>query len=206
MRKWRSGWITSVRASKMGKLKQEYRSIKRAHRQALKERTAKVSMYPSMMRVFSKGCVEPFRKHMLSVPVDELPKVKSHAQYKKWFERELERFSVLIKKCNRGNKRIMPGRKWGHGTKVLCIYIRDLVLYSRYFTDKEMKHISQWLYLPIDGVVIRHLKKLGVKLPFKAIKEINTPKEFYGVQDELRKAADSVGVPLVWLDDIWGQQ
>jgi hypothetical protein len=60
--------------------------------------------------------------------------------------------------------------------------------------------------VPIDGVVIRGLKALGIPPPFTKIKEIDTREKFYWVQYALEGPARSVGVPRVWFDDIWADQ
>jgi hypothetical protein len=81
-----------------------------------------------------------------------------------------------------------------------------MVLKSRHFNDNQVKRISSWLYIPIDSIAIKRLRKLGVKLPFNNIKEIHTSKMFYGTQDILAKAAIKANVPRIWFDDNWGDR
>ena len=88
----------------------------------------------------------------------------------------------------------------------MAIYVRDLVLSSRYFCDAEAKRVSFFLHVPVDSVVIGTLKELGIRQPFSKIKEIDTREKFYGVQDALAAAAQPLGIPRVWFDDNWGDR
>lgn len=141
------------------------------------------------------------------VDLDGLKAIKSPKAYRKWFKRELDRLAPVIRKNNKQNKRINPGYKWGHASKVLCLYVRDVVLCSRYFADADAKRIEEWLYVPIDGIVMRDLKSLGERFPFEKIREIATARNFYLVQEKiLGEAARKAGVPRVWFDDVWGSR
>ena len=184
----------------------EFERIKRNHRNALKSREARIVLGPSILRVFEKGTKQTLQPVMEKFDVDSLPTLQSEAAYRIWFEKHLDDLAEAILVKNRENLRINPGYQWGHGTKILSIYMRHLVLGSRYFTEAKAEHITPWLYCPIDGVVIDRLRDLGYKLPFERIKDINTPKEFYDVQDMLGQAAEKAGVPRVWFDDVWSEQ
>jgi hypothetical protein len=87
----------------------------------------------------------------------------------------------------------------------LNLYVGALVLNTRYFSDAEVERISQWLYMPIDGIVMSHLRKLRVVLPFSRIKEIDNAEKFYQVQDRLGETATQAGVPRIWFDDFGGK-
>ena len=87
-----------------------------------------------------------------------------------------------------------------------ALLMRDMVLSSRLFSDAEADRIAPWLYTPIDSIVIKRLRKLGVDPGFNLIKDIDTAEKFYGVHDVLGQAAKKVGVPRVWFDDNWGDR
>ena len=106
----------------------------------------------------------------------------------------------------RENSRIHPGYKWGHSTKVLSLFIREIVLCSRYFDDRLTDRLAPLLYIPIDGVVIDHVRRLGVPLSLRKIKHIDSAEKFFGVRDLLGEAATRAGVPRVWLDDVWTER
>jgi len=107
---------------------------------------------------------------------------------------------------NRGNTRVYPGYKWGHSTKILCLFLRDIALHSHYFSDGKADRLSYYLYTPIDNIVIRELRRLGHAPAFRRIKEIDSSKKFYDVQDAIGEASSKIGVPRVWFDDIWAQR
>jgi hypothetical protein len=185
---------------------EEYERIKAKHRLAIMHTLARADLGPSVIRVYREGTREPLIQALISLDSDRLPSLDGQEAYRSWFEESLDNVAGVIAETNQGNTRIFPGYKWGHATKVLCIYVRDLVNYSRYFTDAESACISPWLYCPIDSVVINRLWKLRGPLPFSQIKGIDTPEKFYFVQDLLDHAAARVGVPRVWFDDNWGDR
>lgn len=86
------------------------------------------------------------------------------------------------------------------------MYVRDLVLFSRYFTDADVERIAPWLYCPVDSVVMKRLRELGEKPGVYQISGIDTGERFRRIQDLLGDAAASAGVPRVWFDDNWGDR
>ncbi len=140
------------------------------------------------------------------VEIDDPPTIRDQETFQTWFDKQLSRVAHTIDRRNSRNRRIAPGAKWGHATKILTLFVRDLVLKSRYFSDKDAKRISQYLYAPIDSIVIRRLRILGVRPPFSKIKEIDSRKKFYDVQEKLGSAAKKAGIPRVWFDDNWGDR
>jgi len=182
-----------------------YGRIGREHQNALRERAARSVLGASVIRVFNKKTKSPVMRHLADkVDLGGLKVIKSQKAYRKWFKRELDRLALVIKKNNKRNPRILPGLKWGHASKVLCLYVRDVVLCSRYFTDADATRIEKWLYVPIDGIVMKELKSLGGRLRFGKIREIATARDFYLVQEEiLGEAAREAGVPRVFFDDVW---
>jgi hypothetical protein len=184
----------------------EYERIKVDHRRAIRLTLARSELGPSVMRVYRQGTKEPLMRALSALDPDCVPDVPGQEAYRAWFEKSLDAIAAVIAETNEGNSRIFPGYKWGHATKVLCIYVRDLVNYRVYFTDAEAVRISPWLYSPIDGLVIHRLRNLHGTLPFRQIKGIDTPEKFYLVQDLLGQAAAKVGVPRVWFDDNWGDR
>lgn len=184
----------------------EFKRIEENRNDLLRIRAARVVLGASVIRVFNKGSKSTITKALEQVNIDELMRIDNQDHYRYWFESELNKVARAIIRTNKDNDRIFPGYKWGHATKVLTLYNRRLVSSSRYFTDEQVEQISPLLYNPIDSVVIRRLKDLGYALPYTKIKEIDTPKKFYYVQELLGEAAAEVGVPRIWFDDVWGER
>jgi hypothetical protein len=161
---------------------------------------------PSVVRVYRKGSNKSLFPVLVDIPVDELGEVRAPEQFRTWFEAQLEVLAAAIDRLNQGNDKIYPGYKWGHATKVLTLYLREIVLNSRYFKDAEADRLAVFLYIPIDDIAMKRLTKLGYRLPFSAIKQIDTPEKFYRTQEILRQAAARVGVPRIWFDDNWGDR
>jgi hypothetical protein len=171
-------------------LAEEFGRIKNNHKEAIKIRVARVCFSGSTGRVFeskSSGGIK--------------------AKFQIWFEKNLEEVVKAVPdKTSRGEKISEGARKWGYGTKILNLFVRDIVLHSRYFTDTQSERMQKFLYVPIDGIIIDKLCKLGEKLCFDKIKEIDTREKFYEIQNRLGQAASEFSVPRVWFDDNWGNR
>jgi hypothetical protein len=180
------------------KLKKEYDDILKI--------AARSVLGSSVIRVFNGESKEKLLDYLQKINVDDLLRLRDQTDYKSWFETHLSKLSQEIKKTNPTNTNIFPGYKWGHATKILNLYIREVVEYKRYFRESEAAKIRKWLYVPIDSQVMKKIRALGYTLPFNKIKDIDTAKKFYGVQDLLGRAASAVNVPRIWFDDVWADR
>lgn len=187
-------------------LQNEYLRIRDDHHDALQARAARVTLGSSVIRVFSPGSKEPMLRHLWRIDLGHLSSIRTQAEFRAWFVKRLGALALVVKKINQENPRIHPGYKWGHSTKVLCLFIREIVLCSRFFDDRLTDRLAPLLYIPIDGVVIDHVRRLGVPLSLRKIKHIDSAEKFFGVRDLLGEAATRAGVPRVWLDDVWTER
>jgi hypothetical protein len=190
----------------MNEFIREYRHIKKQHWEAERKFFARINLPPSITRVFKPGTKRTLFDELIKVDIKQLKTIRSQKKYKEYFEKNLNCIARVIRETNMGNNRVNPGYKWGHSTKILCLFLRDTVLHSRYFSDSQSERLSKYLYVPIDSVVIKKLRKIGYKPPFNFIKEIDSSKKFYDLQDTLGKASDKVGIPRIWFDDIWAER
>ena len=188
-------------------LEEEYLRIAASHRRAILKTTARGALPGSVTRVFASGTRATLLDVLPDLRIDELGAVKDQSAYQRWFERELEPVAATILERNpyRLRPNIHPGYDWGHGAKVLCVFVRDVVLFSRFFLDAEATRLEPFLYCPVDRVVLKRLRKLGERRLPDAIAALDRSR-FYAVQDRLQLAADRVGVPRVWFDDNWGDR
>jgi hypothetical protein len=192
----------------MTRLEQEFIRIKNEHKKALLKTSARVVLGSSVIRVFREGTSDLLRPALENIPVDDLLTINNQEEYKIWFEPHLKKLAEQIKSNNpeRDKPNIYPGYQWGHAAKVLNLFLREIVEYKRYFSNKEASRIRQWLYMPIDRIIIERLQKLGIRLPFKQIKGIDTAEKFYSTQDLLNRAARAAETPRIWFDDVWGDR
>ena len=192
----------------MTALEGEYRRLAAAHRAATRWFTARSCIPASVTRVFAAGTKADLVPLLARLPVDELPGLADEAAYRAWFTRQLDFVAATILRLNPPAVRpgIHPGYRWGHATKVLALYVRDLVLFSRYYTDVEVEQIAPWLYCPVDSVVMKRLRELGERPGISQISGIDSPQRFWRIQDLLGAAAAAAGVPRVWFDDNWGDR
>jgi hypothetical protein len=189
------------------KIVKEFERLKKGHKLALRKRSAMSVLGSSVIRVFKKKKTKkPLLEVLVKIPVGDLGQIRSEREYKRWFEKFLRLVARVIERTNSHNRRIYPGYMWGHAAKVLNLYLRDIVHNSRFFSDSAVKRIGFWLYVPIDGILLKRLRKLDCQTKLKAIKDIDSAEKFYGVQNILTKAAAEVGVPRIWFDDNWADR
>ncbi|MDD5458332.1 MAG: hypothetical protein PHF37_02940 [Phycisphaerae bacterium] len=187
-------------------LEEKYRHINENHKKAIRSRLARSTIGSSVGRVLEKGSKEQVWPILEQLPVDEIIHLQSEQDYKNWFENQLNVLAKKIHETNNGNTRIYPGYKWGHATKILCLYLHDIVMHREYFLKNDIDKVKYWLYCPIDSQIMSTLKKCGVELGFDRIKKIDEAKKFYDIQDMLGTTAKKVGVPRIWFDDNWADR
>lgn len=187
-------------------LTSEFARIRENHRKAILRTVARAALPGSVGRVFMPGTKSALVDLLPNLPVDRLREFSEQTHYREWFEAALEPVSNTILGLNPPGPRsgIHPGYKWGHGTKVLSLFVRDLVLFSRYFIDDEARRLERWLYCPVDGIVIDRLRRVGFDPGVTLIREIEEA-SFWRIQDSLSEAAATTGVPPVWFDDVWSE-
>lgn len=188
------------------RLRKKYEDIGNKHRSSLLKISARSVLGSSVIRVFNGESKPILLNYLERIDINDLLRLKDETDYKSWFKNHLSKLSQEIKKTNPQNTSIYPGYKWGHATKILNLYIREVVEYKRYFRESEAAKIRKWLYVPIDSQVMKKIRALGYTLPFNKIKDIDTAKKFYDVQDLLGRAASAVNVPRIWFDDVWADR
>jgi hypothetical protein len=186
------------------RLVRAYRNIRHEHAASQIHRIARLVLGPSVVRVFRAGTKPKLETCLVAVASRELSKINSRAAFENWFEKQLEGVARTLRQKNARNKRVQPGLKWGHAAKVLSLFIRDVVS-ARVLSRRVSKRVEGFLFVPIDGPNLRHLRQLQVPVKFKAIKNIRSRGDFYVIQNLLADAAKQVGVPRVWFDDLWSR-
>jgi len=182
-------------------LENAFREIDRKHEDALKKREATVCVGASTIRVFKPNVKNEIKKVLYKIDISRLKNI-SEKNFHNWFEKNLEKVVKKIPRETSKRKKISDGgRKWGYAAKILNLYLRGIVLCSRYFTDKQVKKIEKLLYVPIDSKIISAIKE-HINLDFNKIKEVDK-KKFYKVQNALGEAAFEANAPRIWFDDKW---
>lgn len=187
-------------------LVEKFRCIRNSHASSTIKIVARVALGPSVMRVYTKNTTADLLGVLSGINANELRAIRSQTEFAAWFDALVSIIHRRIRKTNRGNKKIHPGAKWGHSSKIAAIFVRNLVLNSRYFSDREARRLSRFLYVPIDSIVIKELKRLKQPLNFSRIREIDRRRKFYNVQNILGAAAHQAHTPRVWFDDIWADR
>lgn len=156
----------------------EYQRLKINHEKAVQLRVARATLGSSVIRVFALDTRPDLIKAFDRIPVRELRAITGDDAFRVWFELHLDAVARVIARRNAGNARIQPGAKWGHSTKVLTIFLREMVSHTRLFRDDEVPRIERLLYVPLDS----HRRSCGLAggLLVKRrsrIREIDTPLE-----------------------------
>ena len=184
----------------------EFARIGAAHDDAVVRTVARAAIPGSVSRVFASGTKKAIVDLLPTLDLRALAEVRDQAAYRSWFVRSLERVSATILELNAPDVRpgIHPGYMWGHGTKVLSLFVRDLAMHSRHFPVDVVERLAPLLYCPVDGIVIDRLRHIGVDPGVRRIREIDQD-AFWSIQSLLGEAAAAAGVPRVWFDDVWSE-
>jgi hypothetical protein len=186
----------------------EYARVRDVHSRSLVRFTVRSALPASVIRGMAPGTKAALTARLEHIPVDELLSIEAEPAYRGWFEAQLDPLGRIIRRLSPPNvkPRLYPGYKWGHAAKVLSLFVRDLVLRSRYFRDEDADRIAPMLCCPIDGVVLKRLKQIGVGVGVERIYQVDSKRLYWSIQDQLEAAARSVSVPRVWFDDVWGDR
>ncbi len=110
-------------------------------REAQRHWSARAATGASVIRVFAQGTRPVLLEKLVQLPVKELGALRSKTAFQDWFEGQLHRVAATLQRNNRTNRRVQPGITWGHGAEILSIYVRSLVLHSRYFSDQVVNRL-----------------------------------------------------------------
>ena len=190
----------------MMSLLEEYNRIANCHAEADRYFHARAVLGSSVIRVFQENSKPVIMRALLRLDIRGLGKLRSENAYIEVFEEQLEVLAKAIRRSNRQNDRVKPGLKWGHATKILCLYHRAMVLHSRYLSYGTAHRLSKYLFVPVDNVVIKRLLSLGYDPEVSKINEIVSSRKFYKIQSDLGNAAKKANVPRVWFDDNWADR
>ncbi len=172
---------------------------------AVRHWCARAATGSSVIRVFASDTKPPLLQGLVVVPVEEMAGLRTREEFESWFEARLHEVAETLQEKNRLNSRVQPGLTWGHTAKVLAIYIRAIVLHSRFFPDDIVARVKPWLFVPVDNIVIKRLETCGVRTPFRKIREIASRADFYFVQNLLAERCDA-GIARVVFDDGWADR
>jgi len=187
-------------------LAEEVERIGRLHEKAVVRTVARGAVPSSVGRVFRPGTKDALVESLPTLRIRELVELRDASAYRAWFVRALDLVADTALKLNpkRLNDRIHPGYKWGHSSKVLSLFVRDLLLFSRFLPAEEAGRLEPWLYCPVDGIVIDRMRRLGFDPGVRFIREIDE-ENFWTIQARLGDGAASTGIARVWFDDIWSE-
>lgn len=188
------------------RLVEEFQRIARDRKKALRMRVIRIVLPSSVIRVFRPDTKADLIRELMAIDIDRIVKIGDISEFNEWFYFNLGKVAHAIRYKNRDNPRVNPGYKWGHAAKILTLFIRDLIHFSCYFDKLTAGRVSQWLFVPVDSIVIKRLQCLGCHPAVRSIKEIDSKKKFMEIQNLLADAAYQAGVPRVWFDDNWGDR
>lgn len=184
----------------------QIKEYKRREKTAIVERQALSVLGSSVIRVFRKKSKEQIRDALLDINVEQFARCKDQHSFDRLFLSALSRVDTAILVKNKRNSKVGKGHKWGHAGKITNLFLRGLVLHSRYFDDKTAERVARFLYVPVDRVVLDKLRKCKVKVAPKGIKDIDSQKEFFAIQKVIDQAAQKVNCPRILFDDAWSER
>ncbi|MGA2150769.1 MAG: hypothetical protein ABSG44_09825 [Thermodesulfobacteriota bacterium] len=177
--------------------------VKNQQKYAAIRRTGLVTLDASLIRVFEEKTKDDILSVLVSVPIEDLRKISNESEFKTFYKQQLDRIENAVLRKNARNEKLGKGLKWGHCTKILSIFVREIVLRSRICSNKEVKRLVPLLYVPLDSKVLGKLRGCGLSEVPNRIKDLSTAKQFWNLQELVRKAAKQAGTSAIYLDDVW---
>ncbi len=188
------------------KLVEKFAELKAKQRGDTATRIAKVVTGGSVIRVFNKDTTKDLVSALKQIKLDTFARCQNQVEFDRFFFRALDQIDAAILIRNEHNKRLGNGRKWGHASRILCLFLRDSVFYSRYFEGNVARRLQQFLYMPVDSKVIKHLRACGAPITPQKIKEIDSEEEFRRIQNLLALAAKRANAPRIIFDNVWSEE
>ncbi len=182
-------------------LEKQLRKQGRAERKSIVVRQAKTCIGPSTWRTLAAETNDDVAPALKQIDLKKLVACRKPAEFRKFFCEELKRVDRALARKNKTVK----GRKWGYGTKILSLFLRGMVLHTRYFDYKVVERLTPLLYVPVDRIVLNNLRKAELDTRCRAIKDMSQ-ETFWQIQEWLAEAASNVGVPSIIFDDVWSNQ
>jgi hypothetical protein len=126
--------------------------------------TTRASLPSSVIRVF-----QPTTKDVVVWAAVDPPggwpsrASRTSRHFRHWFVPSLDKVANCVLALNPSEVKpgIHPGNNRGHSTKILALFVRDIVLFSRYFSNTEVETIVPCLYCPVNRVVVDRLRRPG---------------------------------------------
>jgi len=138
---------------------------------------ARAVLSPSVTRVLAKLNRDTVLRWLADLNLQVLARIRSQEEYKRWFLRKADRLAAearlseeFLKK--RRDKSRGKDPRWGHAAKILCLFVREAVVFRRALDDRAARAIEPFLYVPIDSEVIKRARKCKMRLKCKAIYEV----------------------------------
>lgn len=163
-------------------------------------------LVPSVTRVLKKGNRKRVERWLAALDLTQLLRITTEGGFRDWFYPTTEALShVMALRRRRGEspKGRGPDPRWGHAAKVLCLLVREAVLFRRCFGPVLARRMEPWLYVPIDREVIDRVKACGITAPDR-IRRFDR-QTFSDLQDRLAVAAKKVRARRIWFDDLRGE-
>ncbi len=184
---------------------EKYVALKEKDRQDVAARIAQLVPGGSVIRVFNKGTSKDLVAALKRIDLDALANCQTQEEFDRFFFQSLDQIDAAILILNKHKRSLGRGHKWGHASKILCLYLRDIVLFSRYFDDTVARRLQGFLYMPIDSVVMKHLRACGSAIKPQRIKDIDSEEEFREIQNLLALAARRANAPRIIFDNVWSE-
>jgi hypothetical protein len=155
--------------------------------------------YPAIARLFRKG-VHDTLEHLLlgKVQPEMLARLQTRADYEKWVEDTVEDpcWAVVSRwPCE--------SIRWAHIAKVLNILAYEVLANRELTAEADWQRLQSWLHVPVDRLVMRHLKGIDTRFNMRSVLKGMTKVEYQQIQAAIQKLALEQGVPPIWFEAAW---
>lgn len=170
------------------------------HRDALIRRRIKfVVEKGAMARLFRSGTNSVLQQELFRcVKPSELSQIQTRDEYDAWLGRIVE--LDCWKNYSRNG---IEDDRWAYFAKLINIVVYEIVSNRELFPESNWQRLRPFLHVPIDKNVTYYLRQIDPAFPIMAALKGMSKKQYWRIQEAIRKLADNHGLPPIWFEAAW---
>ena len=96
--------------------------------------------------------------------------------------------------------------RWAHIAKTLNIRVYEMLTNRELTAESDWQRLRPWLHVPIDRIVLRHLKRINKRFTMRTVLKGMTKADCRRIQRAIQEKAAKREVPPIWFEAAWTAQ